>query len=196
MQPLVVATREGAVLEAALTNEKGYKKSLEQGALWTLNPATERLLPHEPAYRLVTITDEGGWYRALVEVAAEVPAAAGRASAGSRARSDGPAAADAVGGPQPGAEEQSEVIARLYELVRERQQAMPEGSYTTHLFSSGLDKIRKKTGEEAVELVLARERPEIISESADLIYHLLVLLRAADIEARDVLDELASRLES
>jgi phosphoribosyl-ATP pyrophosphohydrolase len=88
------------------------------------------------------------------------------------------------------------VLSRLTEVVRRRQQEMPEGSYTSYLFSSGLDKIRKKTGEEAVELVLARERSEVISESADLLYHLLVLLQAEGIETTEVLDELASRLES
>ncbi|MFP4567260.1 MAG: hypothetical protein ACLFNX_12235, partial [Spirochaetaceae bacterium] len=67
MRPLVIATRDGEVLEAALVDEKGYRKSLEQGQLWTLNPETGRLLPHAPAYRLLSIADEGRWYRALVE---------------------------------------------------------------------------------------------------------------------------------
>ena len=90
--------------------------------------------------------------------------------------------------------EQPDILAHLYELVRERRRSMPEGSYTTYLFSSGVEKIRKKTGEEAVELVLARERKEMVSESADLLYHLLVLLCASDIEIREVLEELAGRL--
>lgn len=194
MRPLVVATRDGEVLDAALVDEKGYRKSLEQGQLWTLNADTGRLLPHTPAYRLLSITDEGRWYRALVEPPesdAESPAApAGEPPA---------AGAPAAGAPAAGARaagERAEVLSRLYELVRERQRTLPEGSYTTHLFGSGLEKIRKKTGEEAVELILARERGEIVSESADLIYHLLVLLRASEIDVAEVLDELAARLES
>ncbi|TVQ38312.1 MAG: phosphoribosyl-ATP diphosphatase [Spirochaetaceae bacterium] len=71
---------------------------------------------------------------------------------------------------------------------------MPEGSYTTHLFREGLDKIRKKTGEEAIELILARGDQEIISESADLLYHLTVLLQAAGLSIDAVLDRLRDRM--
>ncbi|MFP4565342.1 MAG: phosphoribosyl-ATP diphosphatase, partial [Spirochaetaceae bacterium] len=92
------------------------------------------------------------------------------------------------------AAEREAVLTRLYELVRERQRSLPAGSYTTHLFESGVDKIRKKTGEEAVELILARERGEIVAESADLLYHVLVLLRASEIEVTEILDELGARL--
>ena len=227
MRPIVIATRDGDVLDAALVDEKGYKKSLEQGQLWTLNSDTGRLLPHTPAYRLVSITDEGRWYRALVEppesgvardaagtgvgVAADAAAAArdgvaadARTGTGAAAGSrDAPAPPAGVQRGEPPAEaaapaggERADVISRLYELVGERQRTLPEGSYTTHLFESGPEKIRKKTGEEAVELILAREHREIVSESADLIYHLLVLLRASEIDVAEVLDELAARLDA
>ena len=68
---------------------------------------------------------------------------------------------------------------------------MPEGSYTTHLFSAGNEKIRKKTGEEAVELILASDRAQLTSETADFIYHLLVLLEVEGIS----LDEIAAELK-
>ncbi len=211
MRPIVVATRGGWVLDAALVDEKGYRKSLEQGQLWTLNPDTGRLLPHTPAYRLVSITDEGRWYRALVEPpesgdaedAAESGAGVAADAGAGAARPGAPAPqAGAQGGEPPadtaapGGGERADVISRLYELVRERRRTLPEGSYTTHLFGSGLEKIRKKTGEEAVELILAREQREIVSESADLIYHLLVLLCASEIDVAEVLDELTSRLDA
>lgn len=188
MQAVVITTRDGAVLQAALTDEKGYKKSLEQGALWTLNPATGRLLPHEEGRTLISISDEGGWYRAVV------PAGDAHSGSAPDSVSAGTAAPHTAAPGEPSAG--GDVLSRLTEVVRRRQQEMPEGSYTSYLFSSGLDKIRKKTGEEAVELVLARERSEVISESADLLYHLLVLLQAEGIETTEVLDELASRLES
>jgi phosphoribosyl-ATP pyrophosphohydrolase len=195
VRPIVIATRDGDVLEAALVDEKGYKKSLEQGQLWTLNPDTGRLLPHTRAYRLVSVTDEGRWYRALVEPPESGTArdAAGT-GAGSAANADPGAASP--GAPGAPAGKRADVITRLYELVRERERTLPEGSYTTHLFESGPEKIRKKTGEEAVELILAREHREIVSESADLIYHLLVLLRASQIDVAEVLDELAERLDA
>ena len=70
---------------------------------------------------------------------------------------------------------------------------MPEGSYTTHLFSTGRDKIRKKIGEEAVEVILAATNEELRSEAADLIYHLMVLLEAEGMRFESVVDELALR---
>jgi len=73
---------------------------------------------------------------------------------------------------------------------------MPEGSYTTHLFTKGPDKIRKKTGEEAVELILARTEDELLSEAADLIYHLMVLLETENLSIADVISVLHSRHQS
>ena len=72
---------------------------------------------------------------------------------------------------------------------------MPEGSYTTHLFEKGEEKIRKKTGEEAIELLLARERSDIVYEAADLIYHMMVLLEVKEIPIGEVLGELESRMK-
>jgi phosphoribosyl-ATP pyrophosphohydrolase len=83
----------------------------------------------------------------------------------------------------------------LEQTILERKASLPEGSYTTHLFSSGEEKIRKKTGEEAVELILARSSGEVAYEAADLIYHLLVLLAELDIPLEAVLRELSSREE-
>jgi phosphoribosyl-ATP pyrophosphohydrolase len=188
VKPLVITDADGAVRAAAVTDEKGYRKSVEQGELWTLNPETGRLLPQAGGHRLVSISDEGGWYRAVVDAPGGSSDAAVQESVGA-ANATPPDTSSA----RPGAGE--DVLSRLSEVVRRRQGEMPEGSYTSYLFSSGLDKIRKKTGEEAVELVLARERAEVVSESADLLYHLLVLLRAQGIETDEVLEELASRLD-
>jgi phosphoribosyl-ATP pyrophosphohydrolase len=82
---------------------------------------------------------------------------------------------------------------QLQALIDDRRQTLPEGSYTTHLFNKGAEKIRKKTGEEAVELILARSKEEMIYEAADLIYHLMVLLSAEGLSIDEVLAELARR---
>lgn len=69
----------------------------------------------------------------------------------------------------------------LAELVRTRQSELPEGSYTTTLFDSGVRRIAQKVGEEAVETALAavdEDDESLLGESVDLIYHLLVLLRS------------------
>jgi phosphoribosyl-ATP pyrophosphohydrolase len=85
------------------------------------------------------------------------------------------------------------VLEDLYELIQGRKREMPEGSYTTHLFSEGISKIKKKTGEEAVELLLAGSRREVVYETADLFYHLLVMLVEMEIGLDEIFEELESR---
>jgi phosphoribosyl-ATP pyrophosphohydrolase/phosphoribosyl-AMP cyclohydrolase len=87
-------------------------------------------------------------------------------------------------------------INNLYALIVERKEKRPEGSYTSYLFNSGLDKILKKIAEEAGEVIIAaknRSSREIVSELADLFYHLLVLMVERDIRLGDVYNELARR---
>lgn len=88
------------------------------------------------------------------------------------------------------------IIPELYQVILERQETRPEGSYTAYLFDKGIDKICKKVGEEAAEVIIAaknRSREELVYESADLIYHLLVLLAEGGIIPAEVFSELAKR---
>ncbi|HAA90722.1 MAG: Histidine biosynthesis bifunctional protein HisIE [Thermoanaerobacterales bacterium 50_218] len=90
----------------------------------------------------------------------------------------------------------SRVIDELYEVIKERKRVMPEGSYTAKLFRKGIDKIAQKVGEEAVEVVIAgknRDQKELIEETADLIYHLLVLLAECGVQPNEVRAKLAER---
>jgi len=85
----------------------------------------------------------------------------------------------------------------LHELIRERAEQRPPNSYTTYLFESGIDKILKKIGEEAAETMIAAKndgKAELTSEISDLLYHLLVLMVARDIELADVAGELERRV--
>lgn len=71
------------------------------------------------------------------------------------------------------------ILDELAAVIKQRKKERPEGSYTTYLFDKGLDKILKKVGEETAEVIIAAKNPnndEIIYETSDLIYHLLVLL--------------------
>jgi len=84
----------------------------------------------------------------------------------------------------------------LYSLIAERKEKRPEGSYTTYLFNSGLDKILKKIAEESGEVIIAAKNKaprEIISELADLFYHLLVLMVERDVKLGEVANELTRR---
>lgn len=84
----------------------------------------------------------------------------------------------------------------LYSLLCERKAEKKEGSYTTYLFEKGRDKILKKVGEEATEVIIAAkadDRRETIYEIADLAYHLMVLMVDMGISVDDIRRELASR---
>ena len=87
-------------------------------------------------------------------------------------------------------------IRYLQGVIQGRHAEMPEGSYTSKLFTRGVNKIAQKVGEEAVETVIeavARNREAMIYEASDLIYHLLVLLEATGCTIADLEQELARR---
>ncbi|WP_368503324.1 bifunctional phosphoribosyl-AMP cyclohydrolase/phosphoribosyl-ATP diphosphatase HisIE [Alkalihalophilus sp. As8PL] len=86
------------------------------------------------------------------------------------------------------------ILDELEQVIAQREAEMPEGAYTTYLFEKGVDKILKKVGEEAGEVIIAaknRDPEELKWEVADLLYHVLVLLR----EQKLPLDEVLSVLE-
>jgi phosphoribosyl-AMP cyclohydrolase / phosphoribosyl-ATP pyrophosphohydrolase len=94
------------------------------------------------------------------------------------------------------AQEPAHVLDRLASVVAERAVSRPAGSYTTYLFEQGLDKILKKLGEETTETVIAAKNgdpDEMVAESADLLFHLLVMLRDRDIPLRRIWDEVERR---
>lgn len=81
-------------------------------------------------------------------------------------------------------------------IVAERGRSGEPDSWTAKLFAKGIDKAAQKMGEEAVETVIAAvkgDRSELISESADLLYHWLVVLALADVKLDDVMQELERR---
>ena len=87
-------------------------------------------------------------------------------------------------------------LGELARVVKDRKEHPAEGSYTSYLFEKGIDKIAKKTGEEAVEVVIAAknaDREELVGECADLLYHLTVLMEEKGISLSDVCTELKKR---
>jgi phosphoribosyl-ATP pyrophosphohydrolase/phosphoribosyl-AMP cyclohydrolase len=88
------------------------------------------------------------------------------------------------------------MLARLEGIIAERERDRPEGSYTTYLFAQGVDKVLKKVGEETAETIIAAkngDNAELRSESADLLFHLMVLWRARGLDADEVWGELERR---
>jgi phosphoribosyl-AMP cyclohydrolase / phosphoribosyl-ATP pyrophosphohydrolase len=90
-------------------------------------------------------------------------------------------------------------IEQLYEVVAERKETRPEGSYTSRLFNEGIDKIVKKLGEEAVETIIAAKNESsqrIVEETADLLYHLVVTLVEKGVTLEEIQVELQKRKKS
>ena len=86
----------------------------------------------------------------------------------------------------------------LYVVIASRKDSNPEESYTASLFDKGIAKIAQKVGEEAVETVIdgvSGPKERVISESADLLYHLLVLWAARDVKPDEIWAELGKRVK-
>ncbi|WP_298432361.1 phosphoribosyl-ATP diphosphatase [Geobacter sp.] len=92
--------------------------------------------------------------------------------------------------------ERDDILQAVYRVIQERKIASADSSYTASLFQKGIDKILKKLGEEATEVVIAGKggkREEIVYETADLFFHALVLLGYYDIAPDEVYAELRRR---
>lgn len=85
------------------------------------------------------------------------------------------------------------ILKELEKVIKDRKKAPKEDSYTSSLFSDGVEEIDKKVGEESVEVIVADEKEKITYETADLFYHLLVKLTHEEIELKDVMEELRRR---
>lgn len=93
-------------------------------------------------------------------------------------------------------DEREAILQAVYQVILDRKQNPTENSYTASLMQKGIDKILKKIGEEATEVVIAAKggkREEIVYETSDLVFHLLVLLGYCDIPPEDIFTELRRR---
>ena len=89
-----------------------------------------------------------------------------------------------------------QVFESVYATIADRKQHPKEGSYTNYLFDKGIDKILKKVGEEATEIVIAAKNPnpeEIKYEISDFLYHAMVLMVERGVTWEDIVKELADR---
>lgn len=92
--------------------------------------------------------------------------------------------------------ERDDILQAVYQVIQERKNASADSSYTASLLQKGIDKILKKLGEEATEVVIAGKggkREEIVYETADLFFHTLVLLGYYDIDPEEIYAELRRR---
>lgn len=175
-RPAVVLDAAGRVCAVARMDAKAFRKSLESGELWVWRQG--RVLPYAATRgQAVRVSEGDGWYEARLET--EV-GQAGRT---------GPQSAPAPLQPSAGGP-----LHDLERIIRERRRTLPDDSYTSYLFREGVARIRKKLGEEAIEVITAASAAEVAGEAADLLYHLLVLLAAEEVSLDQVLEVLAARV--
>lgn len=87
-------------------------------------------------------------------------------------------------------------IDKLYKIIEKRKADGPDSSYVASLFREGEDRIIQKVGEEAIETIIAakgKNKERIISEAADLLFHLLIMLSALQIKPSEIFEELGKR---
>ncbi|ACA38071.1 bifunctional phosphoribosyl-AMP cyclohydrolase/phosphoribosyl-ATP diphosphatase HisIE [Lysinibacillus sphaericus] len=179
------------VLTVAYMNKESFVKTMESGETWFYSRSRQELW-HKGAtsghtQKVVAIKTDCDYDAIVVEVLPEGPAC-----------HNGTASCFTEVVQQNTGVGSVEIIAKLVRVIEKREQEMPVGAYTTYLFEKGIDKICKKVGEEATEVVIGaknRDAEEVKWEAADLIYHLLVLLQEQKVSIYDVLDVLKKRHE-
>ena len=179
------------VLTVAYMNEESLQKTIETNETWFYSRSRNELW-HKGAtsgntQQVVSIKADCDQDALVIEV---VPAGPACHNGTSSCFTE-----SIVENPRPGS---VAILPQLVEVIKQREIDMPEGAYTTYLFEKGIDKICKKVGEEATEVVIGaknRDKEEVKWESADLMYHLLVLLQEQKVDLYEVLEVLQKRHE-
>jgi phosphoribosyl-ATP pyrophosphohydrolase/phosphoribosyl-AMP cyclohydrolase len=178
---IVRDARTGAVLTLAYMNEESLAKTRETGETWFWSRSRQELW-HKGAtsgntQRVVHIAEDCDGDALVVTVEPRGPAC----HTGAESCFTGVP-------PLP--------LDRLMNVLRDRYETRPEKSYSAYLFNEGRDKMLKKVGEEATEVIIAaagQGRERLVSELADLVYHLSVLMTAEGVAWGDVFEELGRR---
>lgn len=191
--PVIIQhARTKEVLTLAYMNEESYKKTLETKETWLYSRSRQELW-HKGAtsghtQKVVAMRTDCDQDALVVEVLPNGPAC--HTGATSCFHEDVIEKSLAIGS--------LDILETLKNVIQTREQEMPANVYTTYLFEQGVDKIGKKVGEEATEVVIAaknRDAEELKWEAADLLYHLLVLLQEQKLDLYDVLSVLQNRHE-
>jgi phosphoribosyl-AMP cyclohydrolase / phosphoribosyl-ATP pyrophosphohydrolase len=179
------------VLTLAYMNEESLKLSIEKGETWFYSRSRQELW-HKGGtsgntQRIVEMKYDCDQDAVLVEVEPKGPAC----HTGTESCFE-----ESFYKAKEGSITGSSILTQLEKVISDRYDQRPEGAYTTYLFEEGVDKILKKVGEEAAEVIIAaknRDTEELKWESADLMYHLLVLLKEQDLPLSEVFQTLEER---
>ena len=210
------------VLMLAYMNEESLKKTLETGKavfwsrsrqeLWVKGESSGNfqlvqeikldcdndtlLLLVEPVGPACHTGEETCFYREIMQKGVLLEAGLADKLTASASREGREESSTKGGSPTVEELEKAACIYILYNLIAGRKREPVEGSYTNYLFNQGVDKICKKIGEEAAEVIIGAKnasREEMVYEIGDLIYHLLVLLNLYEIPLQDIFTELEQR---
>lgn len=180
------------VLTLAYMNEQSYTKTIETGEIWFYSRSRQELW-HKGAtsghtQKVVAMRLDCDGDALVVEVLPNGPAChTGEESCFHEIVKEKNSAIGSL-----------DILSTLKGVIANREVDLPEGAYTMYLFTEGIDKIGKKVGEEATEVVIAaknRDAEELKWEAADLMYHLLVLLQEQKLDLYEVLSVLQKRHE-
>lgn len=191
--PAVVQdARTGEVLTLAWMNRESLARTLETGETWFWSRSRQELW-HKGAtsgnvQRVTGLAADCDADAVVVKVEPAGPAC----HTGARTCFHRPV----DGAPATSGETLGQAVDAVLQTIASRKAELPEGSYTTYLFTAGVNKILKKVGEEATEVVIAAKDPDddaFAGEVADLLYHVGVLLAARGLDPAKVAEKLASR---
>lgn len=185
------ATKE--VLTLAYMNQESYQKTLATGETWFYSRSRQELWHKGETsgntQKVVSIHYDCDQDALLVLVNPKGPAChTGSVSCFSEKVFEGKSS-----------QADYQILQTLEQIIIDRERERPEGAYTTYLFEKGVDKILKKVGEEAAEVIIAaknRDQDELKWEAADLLYHLQVLLVEQGLPFKEVLKTLEERHNS
>jgi phosphoribosyl-ATP pyrophosphohydrolase/phosphoribosyl-AMP cyclohydrolase len=185
------------VLMLAYMNRESLSKTLETGETWFWSRSRGELWNkgatsgHKQKVKAIAYDCDGD--ALLVQVEQIGPAC----HTGKYSCFHHPVVPDGEAAEREPASDRFRVLNKLESVIAQRYAERPEGTYTTYLFGKGLDKILKKVGEETAEVIIAaknRDNGELRYETADLIFHMMVLLRERGLPLDDVLAELEGRV--
>lgn len=191
--PAVVQDKgTGRVLMVAYMNRQALEKTLETGMTWFYSRSRKRLWNKGETsgntQKVLSIDYDCDGDTLLVQVDPAGPAChTGNISCFYRRLYE-----------DPDAKAEGDILKRLETVIKSRKTGGDENSYTRYLFDKGIDKILKKVGEEAAEVIIAAKNEgtdELVYESADLLYHLMVLLEEKGTSLELVKKELSKRFK-
>ncbi|NMB38629.1 MAG: bifunctional phosphoribosyl-AMP cyclohydrolase/phosphoribosyl-ATP diphosphatase HisIE [Firmicutes bacterium] len=201
--PAIIEDQEGRVLMLAYMNQESLEKTLETGLTWFYSRSRKKLWQKGETsgnvQHVISIAADCDYDALLIKVKQE---GLGACHEGYKScfhnqvvkDSDCTSARPVF---DPKAVYSVQVLQQIYDIITDRQNNPKEGSYTNYLFHEGIDKILKKVGEEAAEVIIAAKNPEeyeLIYEVSDLLYHLLVLLVEKGIKLDEIWQELNARM--